>query len=179
MTNLAYKVSNRTMTENIKQLRRDGQLPGIIYGEFLQESIPVKMPRLSLVNLLKNNSKGSIIPIDVDNKIKNCVVKEVQKNNIGEIIHIDFQYVKDNEIIKMNIPVKFIGQENLESRRLVLQTQIPTLEFQGPVEKIPEYIQIDVSTLNFEDKVLAKDIKISDEIVLITDENALLAVVNA
>ena len=178
MTKLAYKVSNRTKEEKITQLRKDGQLPGIIYGEFLKEAIPMKISKIDLIQLLKNNSTGSIIPLNIDDEIRNCVVKEVQRNYEGELIHIDFQYVKDNEIIKMNIPVRYIGQENLEFKRLILETHVPTLEFQGPVEKIPEFIQVDVSDMIFDDKVLAKDIKVSDDITLITDGNAILAVVN-
>ena len=42
---------------------------------------------------------------------------------------------KPNERIKMKIPIKFSGQENLESKRLVLETHITSIELQGDVEK--------------------------------------------
>ena len=36
----------------------------------------------------------SIIPIKVNNEVKNCIIKEIQKDNFGNVIHIDFQAIK-------------------------------------------------------------------------------------
>lgn len=179
MTQLAFKINKRSLNNKARSLRKTGQVPGIIYGEFLDKSIPVQIDNGKLTKLLTSNSKGSIIPLNVDDELRNCVVKDIQQNHCGEIIHIDFQYVKDNEVIKMKIPVKYLGQENLELKRLVLENYTPSLEFQGEVEKIPEYIEINVSQMNFEDKILAKDISIPDGITLITEPETLLAIVNA
>lgn len=179
MTNLAYKLNTRTTQENINYIRRNGQVPGIIYGEFLKESLPIKINKTNLITLLKNNSKGSIIPVEINNEVMNCVVKTVQKNIKGELIHVDFQYVQNNETIKMSIPIRFTGQENLEAKRLVLEIHTPSLEFQGPVEAIPESIQVDVSQMNFEEQVLAKDIEIPDSIKLINEPDTILAIINS
>lgn len=180
MNKLAFTISERILIKNnINSLRKEGQVPGIIYGEFLKDSIPVQILSSDLKKLLKTNSSGSIIPLNLNGNIKNCVVKDVQKDIIGNVIHIDFQYVIDNEVIKMNIPLNYTGQELLQVKRLVLETHVPSLEFQGPVELIPEYIQVDVSHMNFNDQLLAKDITIPNGINLLTDPSSILAMVNA
>lgn len=179
MTELAFKISKRDTKIKSKKLRRLGAVPGIIYGEFLENSIPVQMTSRDLSKVLRDNSKGSIIPLTIDNETKNCVVKDVQKNVLGEIIHVDFQYVKNNEIIKMKIPVNYLGQENLELKKLVIETHTPSIELQGQVEKIPEYIDMDVSQKNFQDKIFAKDIILPEGVSLLTDSETLLAIVNA
>jgi len=66
----------------------------------------------------------------------------------------------------------------LESKRLVLETFRPYLDFQGNVEKIPEYIEVNVANMQFNDKLLAKDINIPSEVTLLTPEDTILAVVN-
>ena len=91
--------------------------------KFLKDSIPVQILSSELKKLInQTNSSGSIIPLNLNGNIKNCVVKNVQKDIIGNVIHIDFQYVIDNEVIKMNIPLNYTGQELLQVKRLVLET---------------------------------------------------------
>lgn len=179
MENSAFTVYKRDAKANQKRLRKSGQTPGIIYGEFLKTSIPIRIPTKSLKKLLKTNNSGSIIAIDVEGTILNCVVKEIQKNSLHEILHVDLQYTKPNEVIKMRIPVKPIGQEALEAKRLVLETHNSFIDLQGSVEKIPEYIEIDVTDMKFEDKILVEDIAIPKDVTVLTNPKTLLAVVNS
>lgn len=179
MSNLAFKAYERDVKLNQNKLRREGQVPGVIYGEFLENPIPVSMNDIELNKMLKNNNSGSIINIELNNKKFNCVVKEVQKDNLHKVIHVDFQYIKPNEVIKMRIPIKVIGQENLESKRLTAETHNLFIDLQGNVDKIPESIEINVADLNAEDKILIKDIDISEDLTIITDPEAILAVVSS
>ena len=179
MTNSTFKVYERDTKITNNQLRKTGQTPGVIYGEFLDNTTPIQILTSELEKMLKKNNSGSIIEIDLNNKKLNCVVKEVQKNNLREILHVDLQYTKPNEVIKMRIPVRTIGQESLESKRLILQTYNSFIDLQGSVEKIPEFIEVNVSDMKFEDKLFVEDIAIPEDVIVITDPKTLLAVVNA
>lgn len=179
MSNVAFKVYERNKKEDTKKLRKTGQIPGVIYGEFLDNTISIKMCNAELKRMIRKNNSGSIISISLDGKNLNCVVKEIQRNNLQEILHVDLQYVKPNEVIKMRIPVKFTGQSILESKRLLLETFSPFIDFQGDVEKIPESIEFNVSNMNFDDKVLVENINLPKDVVVLTDPKTLLAVVNS
>lgn len=179
MAQAALKITERGFHEKGKTLRRNGEVPGIIYGEFLDKPIPIKMVNSSLIKLLNNTTKGSIIKLNLNDNIKNCVVKQVQKNPLsGELVHVDFQYVSKNEVIKMSIPVNYEGLEALNSKKLLLNTLLSEIEMQGDVEKIPEYIKVDVSKLDYNDKIFARDINLPDGVQLLVDSDTLLAVVN-
>ena len=178
MSNIALKVQERSEKSNSKKLRRNGEIPGVIYGEFFGDTIPVKMCNSELRRVLKKNNSGSIIEVDFNDKKLNCVFKEIQRNNMQEILHVDLQHTKPNENIKMRIPIKCLGQENLETKRLVLETFNLFLDLQGSVEEIPEFIEVDVSDMNFEDKLFAKDIKIPENITVLNDPETLLAIVH-
>ncbi len=179
MSNIAFKVYERNEKTNQNKLRKNGQIPGIIYGEFLDSTIPVKMCNAELRRMLKKNNSGSIIEVELEDKKLNCVVKEVQKNNLHEILHVDFQYIKPNEVIKMRIPIKTIGQENLESKRLTLETHNLFIDLQGNVEIIPESIEINVADMQADDKLFIEDIVIPQEVTILTDPKTLLAVVSS
>lgn len=178
MKNSSFKVYKRDEKTSQKKLRRLGQTPGVIYGEFLKDSISIQIPTVELEKLLRTNNSGSIIPIDFDGKILNCVVKEVQKNSLQEILHVDLLYTKPNEVIKMRIPVNYVGQESLEAKRLLLETHNSFVDLQGSVEKIPEYIEVNVSDMKFEDKVFVEDIAIPEDVAVLTEPKTLLAVIN-
>lgn len=179
MSNIAFKVYERNVKINQSKLRKTGQIPGIIYGEFLDSAIPIKMCNAELNRMLRKNKSGSIIDVELNNKNFNCVVKEVQKNNLHEILHVDLQYIKPNEVIKMRIPIKTIGQEYLESKRLTLETHNLFIDLQGNVEKIPESIEINVADMQADDKIFIEDIVIPQEVTILTDPKTLLAVVSS
>ena len=177
MSELAFKVEEKLANEKAKVIRRNGQTPGVIYGEFLDNPISIKIANTQLPKILKTHLTSSVVPLEVNNDVKNCVIKDIQKDVYGKIIHVDFQYVKANEVIKLKVPVTFEGQGALETNRLVLETFASEIEVQGVVEKLPEKIDIDVSDKKFEDKILAKDVTLPEGVHLVTAEDTLLAVV--
>lgn len=177
MSELAFKVEEKLANEKAKVIRRNGQTPGVIYGEFLDNPISIKIANTQLPKILKTHLTSSVVSLEVNNDIKNCVIKDIQKDMYGKIIHVDFQYVKANEVIKLKVPVTFEGQTALETNRLVLETFASEIEVQGAVEKLPEKIDIDVSDKKFEDKILAKDVTLPEGVHLVTAEDTLLAVV--
>ncbi|MCI6190948.1 MAG: 50S ribosomal protein L25 [Clostridium sp.] len=177
MSELAFKVEEKLANEKAKAIRRNGQTPGVIYGEFLDNPISIKIANTQLPKILKTHLTSSVVSLEVNNDVKNCVIKDIQKDMYGKIIHVDFQYVKANEVIKLKVPVTFEGQTALETNRLVLETFASEIEVQGVVEKLPEKIDIDVSDKKFEDKILAKDVTLPEGVHLVTAEDTLLAVV--
>lgn len=178
MSNIFYSVKKRDAKSNNNSIRKSGQVPGIIYGEFLEKSIPITMKTPELNKMLRSNNSGSIIKIDLDGEKLNCVVKDIQKGLSNEVIHFDLQYTKPSEVIKMKIPVKYIGQENLMSKRLLLDANTSFIEFQGPVEKIPEFVEVNVSSMNINDKIFIKDISIPNDVTVLDDPELLLGVIN-
>ena len=177
MSELAFKVEEKLANEKAKAIRRNGQTPGVIYGEFLDNPISIKIANTQLPKILKTHLTSSVVSLEVNNDVKNCVIKDIQKDMYGKIIHVDFQYVKANEVIKLKVPVTFEGQGALETNRLVLETFVSEIEVQGAVEKLPEKIDIDVSNKKFEDKILAKEVTLPEGVHLVTAEDTLLAVV--
>ena len=177
MSELAFKVEEKLANEKAKAIRRNGQTPGVIYGEFLDNPISIKIANTQFPKILKTHLTSSVVPLEVNNDVKNCVIKDIQKDMYGKIIHVDFQYVKANEVIKLKVPVTFEGQGALETNKLVLETFASEIEVQGAVEKLPEKIDIDVSNKKFEDKILAKDVTLPEGVHLVTAEDTLLAVV--
>ncbi|PRR83271.1 50S ribosomal protein L25 [Clostridium vincentii] len=177
MSNLKFNVSERLSNEKAKEIRQNGQVPCVIYGVDLEEAISAKIKKTDLLNLISSNTSSSLIPLSFNGKTKTCVVKELQKDTYGKVMHVDFQAVNKSDVLKLKLPVTFFGHDNLDIKKLILETFSPELELQGVASKMPETLDFNVENLNLDDKILAKDIKLPKGISLTSDPEILLAIV--
>ena len=171
MDNLVLNICERSEKGN--KLRRNGEIPCIIYGNDRNKSLAVKMTKKEMIRLLKY-PKSSIVSLRLNGVLKKCIVKEMQQDAFGKIIHIDFQSINKGDIVKLKIPVNFVGQEALDSKGLLLESFITDVELQGEADKFPDTLTVDVSKLEEGSQIFIKDLSIPSEIVL--ESNGDLAV---
>ena len=162
--------------EKGKKVRMHGEVPAVLYGSHLDNTVSIKITRKDMYKLL-TLAKSSILSLKLNGHIENCVVKELQKDSFGKVIHIDFQDIKKDEKIKMKIPVVFDGQSTLEGRQLLLEVLISEVELYGEADKLPENIKCNVGELNIGDKIFIKDLVIPEGMRLDVDENAIVATI--
>ena len=157
MDNLVFNVSERT--EKGKKARMNGQIPCIIYGKELKESLLGEITKRELIISLKLNGA-----------YKKCIVKEMQQDSFGKVIHIDFQSVSKGEVVKLKIPIVFTGQDVIEANGLLLESFVTEIELQGEPGTFPENISVDVSKLSQGNQLLVKDLNIPSNMVVETNE---------
>ena len=174
MESIVFNVSERN--EKGKKVRMHGEVPAVLYGSHLDNTVSIKITRKDMYKLL-TLAKSSILSLKLNGHIENCVVKELQKDSFGKVIHIDFQDIKKDEKIKMKIPVVFDGQSTLEGRQLLLEVLISEVELYGEADKLPENIKCNVGELNIGDKIFIKDLVIPEGMRLEVDENAIVATI--
>ena len=174
MESVVFNVSERN--EKGKKVRMHGEVPAVLYGSHLDNTVSIKITRKDMYKLL-TLAKSSILSLNLNGNIENCVVKELQKDSFGKVIHIDFQDIKKDEKIKMKIPVVFDGQSTLEGRQLLLEVLISEVELYGEADKLPENIKCNVGELNIGDKIFIKDLVIPEGMRLDVDENAIVATI--
>ena len=174
MESVVFNVSERN--EKGKKVRMHGEVPAVLYGSHLDNTVSIKITRKDMYKLL-TLAKSSILSLKLNGHIENCVVKELQKDSFGKVIHIDFQDIKKDEKIKMKIPVLFDGQSTLEGRQLLLEVLISEVELYGEADKLPENIKCNVGELNIGDKIFIKDLVIPEGMRLDVDENAIVATI--
>lgn len=167
MSNTVYQIKERREGINAKQLRREGFVPCVVYGGEYLDSLPVEMTFQEVNKLLKENTQSSIIKLDGTGKPINVIVKEVQLDNLTHFpIHVDFQSISLRQIITVTMPIYVVGEEKLHYKDLIYQPSLTEIDLTGPAEDMPESIEVDVSELDFEDKVILSDIKVPEGIEL-------------
>ena len=175
---LELNVQKRTENDkNSKKLLENGYIPAIFYGKNVK-NILLKIKKNDAVNILKEAGKYSLIDLKIDkDESKKVLIKEVQKNNIKDIIsHIDFFQVDLNKKISLDLPFIFINEapavKNLGG---ILLKNIETVKIECLPKDIISGIEIDLTKLKtFEDAIKINDLKISSNIKFITKSNDLI-----
>lgn len=178
MSNTVYQIVKRREGIKANRLRREGFIPAVIYGREHRNSVPIELTVQEATKLLKENTRSSIIKLDGLDKTISVIVKEVQTNGATfEPEHIDFQSISLREIITVSVPVHILGEEELQYKHLLFQPNLSELELKGPAEDLPEKLELDVSELEIQDKVLVSAIKVPEGIEVLDDEDDLIGIV--
>ncbi len=178
MNNLGtLNVETRTDTSSQanKRLRKAGYLPGNIYGKDM-DSIAVSIKKDELRKNIKKYGRSAVFELLLDGKQKyNVMVKDVQLTHVShDFMHVDFHSISLSEETKANVPVRTVGDELYESRRLLLQTHRDFIPVKGLPQDVPNYIEIDVKDLNPGDNIFISDVKFPAGITPELDEAQLV-----
>ena len=172
MDNLVFNICERS--EKGSKVRKNGEIPCIVYGDNHHKSLAAKMTKKEMIRLLRY-PKSSIVSLKLNGSLKKCIVKEMQQDPFGKIIHIDFQSINKGDIVKLKIPVNFVGQEVLVSKNLLLESFITDVELQGEADKFPENLLVDVSNLEEGNQIFIRDLAIPSEMVLESNRDLAMA----
>ncbi|CAM2961695.1 50S ribosomal protein L25 [Hathewaya histolytica] len=176
MSKLFIKAAERN--EKGKKVRKEGFTPGVMYLEESGSSVPIKFDKVKVESLLRKATGASIVQIKLNDDIKNCVVKDVQRDNLNnEVMHLDVQAFSKNEDVTVKVPINFKGIENLTNRRLLLETFVDEIEVTGKADGIPEAINLDVGSKDFGEKIMLKDIEIDKNLDILHEEDEVFAIV--
>ena len=95
-----------------RRLRRQGKVPAIIYGAG-RPPRSLSFDHNKVLHELANESfYSSVLNIKVGDKSQAAIVKDVQRHPAKQqIMHLDFQRIVEDEVIRMNVPIHLVGAD--------------------------------------------------------------------
>jgi len=139
-----------------RALRRDGRVPAVIYGE-KKEPLSVHIEEKLLTKMLSTGHfMNSVIMVEVDGKASRTLPKDVQFHPVSSRpIHVDFVRIGEHAQVTVNIPVRFVDEEQAPGikRGGVLNVVRHELEMICDAAKIPSEIVISLAGLEIGDAV--------------------------
>lgn len=174
-----YKINARTEGIKPNVLRKSGIVPGVIYGGTLEGAHPIQIERSELIRMLRDNTKSSVIDVDFDGDKGAVIVREVMKDAVsGEVMHLDLQAIRRDEVLTLDVMLHILGEEELASRRLIVNQNMDMIMVKGPANQIPDSVTIDLTGKGPDDRVLVGEIKLADGLELITDPDEMLVTIS-
>lgn len=182
MEKIVIEALKRSKTgKKVKEVRKDGFIPAVIYGRDL-ESMSISLEKRLSTQILNKVSGSTILTISVDGKEHSTLIREVQRDHIkNEFLHLDFLAVSLLEKLRTNVSITLVGEAAvLEDFDALIVAGINEVEVEALPQDLPETIEVDVSSLAaIGDAIYLKDLPVPENVEFLTDLEELIAVASA
>jgi len=167
----------------VKQLRRDGLVPGVMYGHGF-DPVHLQFAERSLTTLLSHVGGSQLVSIKIkgQKEPQMALVRDVQRDPIrGTVLHVDFYHVTMTERLRAEIPLLLEGESPaLAANEGILLQGISTIEVECLPGDLVDAIEVDLSELTeVGHSVQVADLAIPAGIDVLTDPEEMVAWVTA
>lgn len=180
MEKTIIEATRRTVIgKKVGALRREGKLPGVIYGHNV-EPTPILMDLREASRTLASLSQSHIVTIVLEGAEHATLVREKQKDYILNILkHVDFQVVSLSEKIRTMVTVDIVGTSPaVKNFNGVVVTEISEVEVEALPQNLPERFVVDISKLeNIGDAIYIKDLEVPANVDLLKEASEVIVVI--
>jgi large subunit ribosomal protein L25 len=159
MKSIELKVSVRKSMgkKDAKMLRRNNQVPCVIYGG--KETIHFHAEDKAFKDLVYTNHVY-VVHLNIEGKKHLAIMKEIQFHPVSDkLLHIDFIEVALSKPIIVDLPVEITGNSRGIMAGGKLRLRKRYVKVKGLIEHLPDSLIIDISDLDIGQSVLAGDLK--------------------
>lgn len=158
---LDVTVREETGTGNARAARRNGDIPGVIYGGD-EAAVSVSVKKNEVLKALNSGDfLGSMIELSHEGKNQKVFTKDVQFHPVTDFpVHVDFYRVTNKTLIEVEVVVHFVGEEESPGLKAngTLNVVRHSIEVKCPAGDIPDSIDVDVSKMDVGDAVHISDV---------------------
>lgn len=164
-----------------RRLRRQGKLPGIIYGKKIG-NLAVIIPARQLEHILATEGENALLKLIVggegQDKEFTAVIREVQRHPLkGNLTHVDFYQVSMEDKLRATVPVVLEGEARGIKEGGILQHGTREVEVESLPADLPENIVVDISRLGVGEHLTVGDIKVPPGVKILSEPDTVIATV--
>lgn len=166
-----------------RQARRDGLVPGVVYGGDTAP-LAINIPFNKLLKKLRaGRFKSTLFNLKVEGHDDVRVIcRDVQRDVVKDLpIHLDLMRLRRTSEIALFIPVEFINEEEAPGLKQggVLNAVRPEVELVVTAGDIPEKLVVDLTGLNLGDTVTISSINLPEGARPTIDRDFVIANISA
>jgi large subunit ribosomal protein L25 len=164
-----------------RTLRRNGQVPAVIYGHS-REAQSLAVPARELDRLLQHiSAESTVVELSIDGRTSRTLIREIQRHPFKRmILHVDFQELVAGETVTVRIPLILVGvPAEVRSGGAIMDQTMRELEIEVDPVNMPNHIDVDVSELTIGHSIHVRDLKLPAGVTALVDEDASVVVIQA
>jgi large subunit ribosomal protein L25 len=164
-----------------RRLRGQGLVPAVVYGKHLEKPLHIAVDPKSVRTAINTPHKfNTLIQLKLDGATHQVLLKDYQMDPVTrEILHADFIGVRENEPVKVNVPLVLTGKAVGVADGGLLTQARRELEVWALPTAIPERIEVDVTPMKIAEALHINDVKLPAGVTVKTNVNYTLAVISA
>ena len=182
MDKVVLKASKRDVIgKKVKALRREGQLPAVIYGRGI-ESISISLDAHEANRVLPGVSSSQLLNIEVEGENHTTLVRDRQRDPVtGTMLHIDFQEISMTESLRTAVGLDLQGEAPAVSDfGGIPVTGVEELMVECLPTDLPERIIVDISSLaEIGDAIYVRDIQAPPKVEILSDPEDMIILITA
>lgn len=176
--NLSAQKRDDLGNSTTKTARKKGFIPGVFY--FKNSPAVAISVKDTALNPFVYTSEVRIINLQIEGieKAQNCILKDIQFDPVSDKpIHFDLLGIKENEKIKVEVPLKLVGAPIGVRDGGVVQHSLHSLEVECLPAHIPSHIDVQIENLKIGDAFHVSDLNLENVEILFSPEATIVAVV--
>lgn len=157
-----------------KDLRREGNVPCVMYGG--EKQVHFYAPMILFRELVYTPNVHKVL-LNVEGEQFECILQDIQFHPVSEmILHADFLQIFGDKAIKMEVPVKYVGNSPgvIAGGRLV--SKLKKIKVSALPGKMPDFIEVDISELQLGKSIKVGELNITEFEVLNSDRSPVASV---
>lgn len=160
MKTVELKGKARTVTGKsaMKKIRRDGNVPAVVYGQ--GEPTPLEVPYQGIHKLL-HSPDTYVVQLDIEGSLTPAIVQEAQFHPVNDqVLHVDFMRVSESEPMEVELPIKLVGTAKgvLSGGRLV--PMLRKAKVRGLLANLPDKVEVDITDLDLGKTMRVGEVKV-------------------
>jgi large subunit ribosomal protein L25 len=175
---LAAEVGRPLGSRAARRLRREGKVPGVIYGHGT-DPVPVAVVAREL-RIALNGEAGAnqLLSLDTGSATYLALAREMQRHPVAQTVtHVDFVIVRRDEVISADVPITLVGEAiEVHHGDGLVEQQMFTLAINALPADIPAAIEADISALTIGGQVRVEDLVLSSGVTTDIDPETTVVV---
>jgi large subunit ribosomal protein L25 len=153
-----------------RRLRRNGEVPAIIYGQG-QKVTNLSLDHNTIFHAIKKpNFHTSILDIEINGKAEKALLRDFQMHAFRpQVLHLDFQRIKDSDEINIRVPLHFINEDISHAVKMQgahITKVITEVEIRAKASAIPHSIDVDLKDLAAGQSIHLSSLALPQNVVL-------------
>ncbi|MBK7453510.1 MAG: 50S ribosomal protein L25 [Anaerolineales bacterium] len=181
MEKVILKATKRdVLGKQVRALRRDGQLPAVIYGRHVDQPVSISLDAHVAEQVFAKLTSSTLVTIEVAGGEEfTAIVREKQRNYIkGNLTHVDFLALDLTEKIRTKVRLTFVGvAPAVKDYSAVLVHRMDALEVECLPTDLPERITVDISSIReIGNNIHVREIPLPENVLVLDDEDDVVIV---
>ena len=159
---LTAEAGRPTGSRAANRLRRDGKIPGVLYGHGM-DPVAVAVDQRELRTALTTEAGvNALITLRLDGDRHLAMARQLQRDPVrGAVRHVDFVVVRRDEVIGAEVPIHLIGEaEEVHRADGLVEQQLFALAIRALPGDIPPGVEVDISGMTIGDTIRVADIRL-------------------
>jgi large subunit ribosomal protein L25 len=175
---LAAEVGRPLGSRAVRRLRRDGKVPGVIYGHGT-DPVPVAVEARDLrVALTGEAGANQLLSLKTDTGTYLTLAREMQRHPVAQTVsHVDFVIVRRDEVISADVPITLNGDATeVHHGDGLVEQQLFALTINALPTAIPSAIEADISDLTIGGSVRVSDLVLPEGVTTDVDPESAVVI---